>query len=71
VGSGAMNFVGYRSKNNEPLTVILVANIITHILGLVVDFYGVFNGIHSIIKFAPVEVTHLFIGIGSMLYLLQ
>jgi hypothetical protein len=71
IGTGMMNNLIYKSTNFELLKVVLITNIISHLLGISVDFLGVYQGVLSAIKFAPVEVTHLFVGIGSAIYLIM
>jgi hypothetical protein len=71
ISTGIMNNLVFKSTNFELLKVVLIANIFTHLLSISVDFLGVYQGIISAVKFAPVEVTHLFIGIGSAIYLMM
>lgn len=71
IGSGAINFFLRHQTNAAVLRSLLAANIITHVLGLLADVWGVADGALSLTKFAPVELTHLFVGIGSLIYLLR
>ncbi|MBA3649274.1 MAG: hypothetical protein H0W62_12120 [Chitinophagales bacterium] len=41
---------------------------ITHALGLSADLWGVVDGALTISNMALVEITHLFVGIGSLIY---
>ena len=66
IGSGALNVLAYRSVDAATLRIVLLTNIITHAFGLLADAWGVLDGALTIAKMAPVEVTHLFVGIGSL-----
>ncbi|MEO5592724.1 MAG: hypothetical protein ABIR15_03945 [Chitinophagaceae bacterium] len=71
IGSGAINYF-LRSQNNTAIIKgLLLTNIITHLLGLSADIWGIVDGALTIRKMAPVEITHLFAGIGSLIYLLR
>ena len=71
IGSGTINYFLRNQDNAVVLRGFLLANIITHALGLLADIWGVADGALSLTKFAPVELTHLFVGIGSLIYLLK
>jgi hypothetical protein len=71
IGFGAVNFFVRNFNDANIPRVILLTNIITNTLGLLADVFGVVNGALLANKMAPVEVTHLFIGIGSLIYLLR
>jgi hypothetical protein len=71
IGFGAVNFFVRNFNDANILRVILLTNIITNTLGLLADVFGVVNGALLTNKMAPVEVIHLFIGIGSLIYLLR
>lgn len=71
IGSGAINFFLRNQNNSEILKGLLVTNIITHLLGLSADIWGILDGALTVSKMAPVEITHLFVGIGSLIYLLR
>jgi hypothetical protein len=71
IGVSAMNFFVRNFTDHNVLRAILLTNIITNVLGLLTDVFGVTNGVLLISKMAPVELTHLFIGIGSQIYLLR
>ncbi|MDQ2751593.1 MAG: hypothetical protein M3R72_01055 [Bacteroidota bacterium] len=68
IGSGAINYFLHNQNNSEVVKGLLLANIITHLLGLCADIWGVADGALTISKMAPVEITHLFVGIGSLYY---
>ncbi|MDB5023573.1 MAG: hypothetical protein JWP78_1328 [Mucilaginibacter sp.] len=71
IGLGAINFLARHFTDRGMLRVILLTNIITHTLGLLADVFGALNGALQIRQMAPVELTHLFIGIGSLIYLVR
>ncbi|MDF2431258.1 MAG: hypothetical protein JWP44_889 [Mucilaginibacter sp.] len=71
IGLGAINFLARHFTEFRMLRVILITNVLTHTLGLLADVFGVLNGALQIQQMAPVELTHLFIGIGSLIYLLR
>jgi hypothetical protein len=71
IGSGTINYFFRNHDNSEILNGLLLTNIITHLLGLSADIWGVADGALVIDKMAPVEMTHLFVGFGSLYYLLK
>lgn len=71
IGSGAINFFLRNQTNTDVAGGLLAANVVTHALGLGADIWGFADGALSLTKFAPVEGTHLFVGIGSLVYLLR
>lgn len=71
IGSGAINFFLRNQKDTEVIRGLLLTNIITHFLGISADVWGVVDSALTLSKIAPVQITHLFIGIGSLIYLLR
>ncbi len=71
IGSGVINYFLRNQTNAEVIRSLLLTNIITHLLGLSADIWGIVDGALTVSKMAPVEITHLFIGIGSLIYLLR
>jgi hypothetical protein len=71
IGSGMINFFLRDSNDSATLGAILLTNVITHLLGLSADIWGVVDGVLTTSKIAPVETTHLFVAIGSLIYLLS
>lgn len=71
IGSGAINYFLRNEYNVQVLKGLLLTNIITHLFGLSADIWGIADDVLTISKMAPVELTHLFIGIGSLIYYLQ
>lgn len=70
IGSGTINLILRDSENNDSLRALLLANIITHSFGLLANVWGLADGAVTICKIAPFEIN-LFVGIGSLIYLLQ
>ena len=70
IGSGTMNLFLRDSENSHSLKALLLANIITHTFGLLANVWGLADGAITICKIAPFEIN-LFVGIGSLIYLLQ
>lgn len=71
IGSAAINFFVRNTTDADTLRAVLWTNIITHTLGLSADMWGVFDGVLTVSKMLPVEMTHLFVGIGSLIYLVR
>lgn len=71
IGTGAMNFSLRNIVHEETIKALLWTNIITHLFGLSADIWGILDGALTTSKIAPIEITHLFIGIGSLIYLLR
>src|SRR3981189_1886019 len=71
IGSAIINFLLRSHTEGATIKALLVTNIITHLLGLSADIWGVYDGALTVIKMVPVEATHLFVGIGSLIYLLN
>lgn len=71
IGSGAINFFLRNQNDIGALKGLLLTNIITHLLGISADIWGVLDGALTTSKIAPVELTHLFVGIGSLICLLR
>ncbi len=71
IGSGAINYLLRNQNNTNIIKSLLLTNIVTHVLGLSADVWGILDGALTMIKMAPVELTHLFVGIGSLIYLLN
>ena len=69
IGSGAINFLMRNNSNSESIKALLLTNIITHIFGMGADIFGLMDGVLVLSKIAPVQITHLFIGVGSLIYL--
>lgn len=68
IGSGVLNFLVKDEHDSVVLKKVLIANMISHFFGITADIYGLFNGVLSVAGIAPVELVHLFVGIGSFIY---
>jgi hypothetical protein len=71
MGLGTMNLLARQARDEYTFRMVFLTNIITHTLGLLADLWGVSDGVLKIAKMAPVELTHLFIGLGSLYYWLK
>ena len=71
IGSGAINYFLRHQTNIQFIQGLLLANIITHLLGLSADIWGAVEGALTLSKMASVEITHLFVAIGSLFYYLK
>lgn len=71
IGSGTINLLLRNQNDTSVLRSLLLTNIVTHLLGILADVWGVGDGVLRVSKIVPVEITHLFIGLGSLIYLLK
>ena len=71
IGSGAINYFLRDQLQPDIVKSLLITNIVTHLLGLSADVWGIAEGVLKIAKMAPVEITHLFVASGSIIYLLR
>jgi hypothetical protein len=71
IGNGAMNYFLRHQTNIQFIQGLLLANIITHLLGLSADIWGAVDGALAFNKMAPVEITHFFVITGSLFYYLK
>jgi hypothetical protein len=71
IGNGAVNYFLRHQTNIQFIHGLLLANIITHLLGLSAEVWGAYDGAWTIGKMAPVEITHLFAIFGSLFYYLK
>ena len=69
IGTGTMNLLFRNSMNGVTVRALLLTNIITHLFGLSADIWGIADNALTFTKMVPVEITHIFIGMGSLLYL--
>lgn len=68
IGLSFINYLLRKEQGTAVLKALLLTNILTHLLGLAADVWGAVDGAVSLHAMAPVEITHLFIGIGSCIY---
>jgi hypothetical protein len=71
IGSATINWLARKLRDYSSIRAVLIANIVTHAFGLAADIWGIADGALSIAKMALVELTHLFIGVGSGIYLVD
>ncbi|MFC0518233.1 hypothetical protein ACFFGT_28725 [Mucilaginibacter angelicae] len=69
IGFGTISFLSRNFTDPAIVRAVLITSVITNALGLLVDILGVINGTLLLTKMAPVEITHIFIGGGSLIYL--
>jgi hypothetical protein len=68
---GALNFLVRHDEDSRTLRSVLVLNALYHLLGLGNDFYSVAQKTIGLVDTLPGIVTHLFIGVGSVIYMLK
>lgn len=68
LSTGVLNFLVRDQPDSPALKAVLIFNVVLHGLGMAVDLLGVFQGIIDFTKIIPGLLAHLFIGIGSLLY---
>jgi hypothetical protein len=69
--SGVLNFLVRYEVDSKTLKAILIFNIMFHAISMTNDIIGVSQGILTFDKVIPGQVAHIFIGIGSVIYLLK
>lgn len=69
LSTGILNFLVRDHPDSPSLKAILIFNVILHGLGMAVDLLGVIQGIIDFPKIIPGLLAHLFIGIGSILFI--
>ncbi|KAF2508764.1 hypothetical protein EYY60_16725 [Flavobacterium zhairuonense] len=68
IGSGVLNFLVKNEHDSAVLKKVLIANMVGHFFGITADIWGLLNGVLSFSGIAPVELVHLFVGLGSFIY---
>jgi hypothetical protein len=69
--SGILNFLVRKEGDSKALKAVLIFNIAFHAMSMSNDFVGVSQGIFTLQKTIPGQIAHLFIGIGSLIYLVK
>jgi len=69
IGSGTINFLLRNSADPGAVRALLLTNIVTQLFGISADLLGVLDETLTEIKILPVQILHLFVGIGSIVYL--
>ena len=67
--SSVMNFLVRNDSDSNALKAILIFNMVYHLAMIPIVFMGVSQGIFTIYKAIPGLAAHLFIGVGSLIYL--
>lgn len=68
---GVLNFLVRNDSDSNALKSILIFNALYHALGLINDFYSVSQEAITLTNVMPGIVVHLFIGVGSIFYLMK
>jgi|GEM_PF-520388 len=68
---GVLNFIVRNHADSATLKAVLIFNVSVHLLTMIFDLYGGYSEIFEFTKIIPNQIIHLFIGIGSLMYLLK
>ncbi len=68
---GILNFLVRNEPNSNALKAVFIINILSHVISMANDFYGASQHILEFSKLGGGMVAHLFIIIGSLIYLLK
>ena len=71
LGSGVLNFLVRAHEDSKTLQAVLIFNVVFHAISMANDFLGAYQGILRFDKIIPGQSVHLFIGIGSIIYLMR
>jgi hypothetical protein len=71
LGSGLLNLLVRKQAASETLKAVLLANVAMHGLSMIADVSAGAAGVVQFSKIIPGQVAHLFIGIGSLVYLMK
>ena len=67
--TGVLNFLVRNDTDSKTLKAIFIFNMAYHVIMLPVNLFGVSQGIFSFGQAIPPFAIHLFVGIGSFMYL--
>lgn len=67
--AGVLNFLVRNDPDSKTLKAIFIFNILYHMLMLPINFFGISQGALSFGQAIPPLIIHLFVGIGSFIYL--
>lgn len=70
IGSAILNLLLRHTTDAKAMKALLLSNIITHVMGLLADVWGVNDGALTLANIIPVELSHLFAVVGSGFYLM-
>jgi hypothetical protein len=71
LSKGVLSFLVRNHGDSMTLRAVLLFNVLVHTLALIIDLSGVAQGVLSMDKIAVGIITHLFIGIGSLIYMMK
>lgn len=71
VSAGILNFGVRRHEDSLTLRSVLLFNILSHALGLVIDCMSIANEVMIFSKIMPGIAIHLFVGVGSLIYMMK
>lgn len=71
LGAGVLNFLVRNSSDSVALKAIFIFNIAYHVIMIPIVFLGVSQGVFAIDKSIGGLAAHLFIGIGSLFYVMK
>jgi hypothetical protein len=71
LAAGLLNLLVRKEGDSNALKAVLIFNIVGHGLTMIADIGGVASGTLQFSKIAVGQVNHLFIGIGSLVYLMK
>ena len=71
LSAGILNFMVRNDKDSTTLKAILIFNIIFHVLGMGSDILATTSGVIEFSKIIPGYVVHIFVGVGSIIYLVK
>jgi hypothetical protein len=69
-GTGLLNFMVRSHPDSPTLAAVLWFNVSAHGLGLLVDMIGISDGTMELSKIAVGQVVHVFVILGSIMYLM-
>lgn len=71
VAVAILNFMVRNEPMTPALAAVLASNVVTHALSGVVDVIGLSSGIVTLGALAPSIAVHLFVGLGSIWFLIR
>ena len=67
--AGLLNFLVRKDPDSKTLKAILIFNMVYHFIMMPVNFVGLSESVFVLSQSIPPMIIHLFVGIGSFLYL--
>ena len=68
---GILNFRVRTHGDSLTLRSVLLFNVLAHAIGMIIDCLGIAQGIMLFAKVIPGLVVHVFVGIGSLIYMMR